>query len=89
MATVHFTSHLQAFVNSEPVEVSAENVAAALEAALDGKEKLRSYIMDEHGRLRRHVMLFVDGRIVEDRVNLSDPISDSSEVYVMQALSGG
>ncbi|QEG35339.1 ubiquitin family protein [Bythopirellula goksoeyrii] len=89
MATVHFTSHLQAFVNSEPVVVAAKDVAMALENAFEGREQLRSYVMDEHGRLRRHIMLFVDGKMVEDRVNLTDPVTEASEVYVMQALSGG
>ncbi|TWU21279.1 MoaD/ThiS family protein [Bythopirellula polymerisocia] len=89
MATVHFTSHLQSFVNSAPVEVAATTVGAALNSALDGKEQLRSYVMDEHGRLRRHIMVFIDGKIIDDRVNLSDSLTDTSEVYVMQALSGG
>ena len=89
MPTVHFTSHLQSFVNSEPVEVAVKTVGAALNAALEGKEQLRSYVMDEHGRLRRHIMVFVDGKIIDDRVDLSDKLMEASEVYVMQALSGG
>ncbi len=89
MATVHFTSHLQAFVNSEPVEVAEETVGAALNAAFHGREQLRTYVMDEHGRLRRHIMVFVDGKMIGDRVQLADPIGEHSELYVMQALSGG
>ena len=89
MAIIHFTSHLQAFVNSEPVTVSAETVGTALETAFADRGQLRSYVMDEHGRLRKHIMLFIDGKMVEDRVNLADSVSEKSEVYVMQALSGG
>jgi hypothetical protein len=86
---VHFTSHLQSFVNCEPVEVRGETVGAALAAALDGREQLRTYILDDQGRLRRHVMLFVDGQMVVDRLGLSDAVKNNSEIYVMQALSGG
>lgn len=89
MAVVHFTSHLQSFVNCEPVEVAGENVGAVVTAALAGRDQLRSYILDDQGRLRRHVMIFVDGQMIEDRLGLSDPIKADAEVYIMQALSGG
>lgn len=89
MAVVHFTSHLQSFVDCEPVEVVGETVGVALGEALTGRDKLRSYIFDDQGRLRRHVMVFVDGQMIEDRLDLSDPVKSESEVYVMQALSGG
>ena len=89
MAVVHFTSHLQSFVDCAPVEVSGEDVGAALRGALAGRDQLRTYILDDQGRLRRHVMIFVDGTMIEDRLGLSDPIKPESEVYVMQALSGG
>jgi hypothetical protein len=89
MAIVHFTSHLQSFVNCEPVEVAGRSVGVALQAALTGRDQLRTYILDDQGRLRRHVMIFVDGQMIADRLGLSDPIRAESEVYVMQALSGG
>jgi sulfur-carrier protein len=89
MAVVHFTSHLQSFVNSEPVEVVGETVGAALATALAGRDQLRTYILDDQNRLRRHVMIFVDGQMIVDRLGLSDAVKSDSEVYVMQALSGG
>ena len=89
MATVHFTSHLQKFTNCEPVGVAGESVGEALQQALVGNDQLRSYVLDEQGRLRRHVTIFVDGQLIADRVSLSDSIGPETEVYVMQALSGG
>ena len=38
---------------------------------------------------RAHVAVFVDGQRVRDRETLEDPVRESSEVYVMQALTGG
>lgn len=50
---------------------------------------MRDYIVDERFRLRKHITLFVDGRTLADREMLSDPLTPESEIYVMQALSGG
>ncbi|MCR3825583.1 hypothetical protein K3Z89_08245, partial [Pseudomonas aeruginosa] len=46
-------------------------------------------LLDDQGSLRRHVALFVDGVQVRDRRGLGDPLQDDSEIYVVQALSGG
>ena len=89
MATVHFTSHLQKFARCAPVEVVGETIGDALQAALADNDSLRSYVLDEQGQLRRHMTVFIDGKLIADRVMLSDPISENSELYVMQALSGG
>ncbi|TWT35733.1 hypothetical protein KOR34_06270 [Posidoniimonas corsicana] len=89
MPTVHFTSHLQAFVECPSVEVGPGALGAVLDEALSDNERLRTYIFDEQRRLRRHVMLFVDGHVVTDRVGLTDEVAAGSEVHVMQALSGG
>jgi sulfur carrier protein ThiS len=50
---------------------------------------LRGYIFDDQNRLRRHVVVFVNGEPVQDREQLSDVVQESTEVFVMQALSGG
>jgi hypothetical protein len=35
------------------------------------------------------MVVFVDGRQVQDRQRLSDPVTSNAEIYVAQALSGG
>ena len=62
---------------------------AALDAVFRDNPSLRSYILDDQGRLRRHMLIAVDGELIQDRIGLSDKTSTQSEVYVMQALSGG
>ena len=64
MAVFKFTSHLQSFVNSAPGEAAGETVGVVLSAVLEGRDQLKSYILDEQGRLRRHVMIFVDGKLL-------------------------
>ncbi|MFA9440545.1 hypothetical protein ACDA63_12990 [Uliginosibacterium sp. sgz301328] len=61
----------------------------ALLQALDGCPAMRGYVLDDQGNLRRHVAVFVDGAMARDRVCLSDAVTSGSEIYVVQALSGG
>lgn len=46
-------------------------------------------MLDEHGAVRHHVAIFVDGTAIGDKRRLHQPLAADSEVYVMQALSGG
>jgi len=51
--------------------------------------KFKGYITDEQGRLRKHVNIFIDGKMVRDREGLTDSLKADSEVFFLQALSGG
>ena len=64
-------------------------VREVLDAYFKTNPSARSYILDDQGALRQHMNLFVDGARVADRRALSDPISPSAELFVIQALSGG
>ncbi len=89
MTRVVFTANLRRHLECPAVDVRAKTVREALDAVFRDNEPLRGYIVDDQQRLRQHVMVFVDGQPVRDRVCLHDPVRESSEVYVMQALSGG
>lgn len=43
-------------------------------------------MVDEQGRLRQHMIIFVNGERVRD---LSTPVADQDDVALMQVLSGG
>lgn len=68
-------------------EFSAGDVRGLLDALYALHPLLRSYVEDEHGRLRHHLTLFVDGAPLRDKRALATPVS--RELYLMQALSGG
>jgi molybdopterin converting factor small subunit len=89
MPRVVFTSNLQRHVNCPESQVAAGTVHSALAQVFAAQPQARGYVLDEQGHLRKHVVVFVDGQRVRDREGLSDPVHDSSEVYVMQALTGG
>ena len=89
MPTVHFTANLKRHVDCPPQTVPAGTLKTVLEAVFSGRSQLRGYVLDDQGRLRKHVVVFIDNDACTDREQLSDPVGEASEVWVMQALSGG
>ena len=89
MPRVTFTSNLQRHVACPPCSVPGGTVREVLEAAFARYPRLRGYVVDEHGALRQHMVVFVNGQSVPDRKGLADPVGEADEVVVMQALSGG
>lgn len=89
MATVVFTQNLKRHVECPTETVPGATVRAVLDAVFADNPRLRGYVLDDQGTLRHHMMVFVDGEPITDRRDLSDPVRTASEVYVMQALSGG
>jgi hypothetical protein len=86
---VCFTSHLVRHVECPAETVPGETVHQALEAYFARHPLVRPYVFDEQGVLRRHVVVFIDSEQSRDRTLLGDAVHPGSEVYVMQALSGG
>jgi sulfur-carrier protein len=89
MARVTFTPHLQRFLDAPPRDVRATTVASALASVFADNPRLRGYVLDERGAVRQHVTIFVDDEPIRDRTALTDTVSDRSEIFVLQALSGG
>ncbi|MGZ6144363.1 MAG: MoaD/ThiS family protein [Myxococcales bacterium] len=89
MPRVTFTGHLQRFVDCPPAQVKGATVREALEAAFAQNPRVRTYVLDDQGALRRHVIVFVGGEAVVDRTGLTDPVPQEAEIAVLQALSGG
>ncbi|MDB5887759.1 MAG: thiamine biosynthesis protein ThiS [Rhodocyclales bacterium] len=89
MARVVFTAQLLRFTETPEVETAAATLREALEASFAANPQLRGYVLDEQGHLRKHVAVFIDGQKIRDRQDLSNPLTPTSEVYVLQALSGG
>ena len=89
MARVTFTANIQRHVACPPTDADGRTVRDALEAVFVGNPQARGYVLDDQAALRRHMAVFVDGKPLRDRLHLSDSVDAASEIYVMQALSGG
>src|SRR5512143_2355156 len=92
MPTVQLTQHLYRFfpqLENRTITVPAGSVSEVLRAVNEIAPGFADYLLDEHGALRRHVLLSIDDTIVIDRKTLSDRVPAGATVYIFQALSGG
>ena len=89
MPRVTFAANLQRHVAVPEMRVEAATLREAMDKACMDHPRLRGYILDEQGRLRRHVAVYINGQPVRDRVQLADPVGREDEIAVFQALSGG
>ncbi|MDE2445854.1 MAG: MoaD/ThiS family protein [Alphaproteobacteria bacterium] len=89
MAKVQFTSNLRRHVDCPSVESTGSTVRVVLDQVFTLNPRLETYVLDDQRALRKHMRILVDGVAVRDITGLSDPVQTTSEVWVMQALSGG
>jgi sulfur carrier protein ThiS len=86
---VVFTQNLQRHVATPPTEAAGTSLREVLDHVFAVNERARGYVLDEQGALRHHMIVFINGQPVLDRLRLTDSVPADGEVYVMQALSGG
>ena len=90
MATINFTQALKRFYPQlKTLEVNASNIQEVLKEIEKQYPGIENYLVDDQRTLRKHVNIFVDGTLIKDREQLTDTLTPDSEVYIMQALSGG
>lgn len=88
-ATVRFTPNLARLVENAPIAAAGATVGEVLRDAFRRDPRARDFVLDEAGKLRKHMTVFLNGESIVDRDGLSDAVRDGSELWVMQALSGG
>jgi hypothetical protein len=71
------------------LSVPGTRLDQVLEGVFGMHPALRGYVLDEHGMVRHHVAVFVDGEAIRDKGDLRQALAANAEIYVMQALSGG
>ena len=89
MATLRFTRNIQRHVECPDREVEGATLREVLERYFAGNERARGYVLDDQGRLRHHMAVFIDGQQLQDRDQLSDAVAPGAVIDVVQALSGG
>lgn len=84
MPRIEVTSHLARHTTCPPEHVEGATVRAVLEAYFRRHPGVRTYVLDEQGALRKHVVIFIgdtQARSLDDAA--------SGDIWIMQALSGG
>ena len=90
MVEVQFTSALKRFFPTIETEKLAASTIDELLNVLDKRYPgIKDYLVEEDGSLRKHVNIFINDDLVQDRKSLSDSIKEQDVVLIFQALSGG
>lgn len=89
MPIVAFTPNLARHIDCPAQEAPGSTVREVLDGVFALNPRLRGYVLDDQGGVRRHMSVFVDERQIKDRAALSDAVGPDSRIFVMQALSGG
>jgi molybdopterin converting factor small subunit len=87
MLKVSIPTPLRSYTGNEKwVEAGGATIAELLVDLDERYPGMRFRVVDEQGRLRTHMKIFVNQESVRD---LGTTIADADEVTIMQALSGG
>ena len=89
MATVRFTRNIQRHVACPTREVAGETLRQVLDEYFRSNQQARGYVLDDQGKIRHHMVVFIDGEQAQDRDTLTDRVLPNAVVDVIQALSGG
>ena len=74
---------------SVALEVAGGTVQEVLSALFTRHPRLRDRIVDELGRVRPHVNLFVDRESIRHTGGLETPVPEGATLSVIAAVSGG
>jgi molybdopterin synthase sulfur carrier subunit len=89
VAEVVFAKAFRRHVDCPDATVPGSTLGDVLARYFERYAAVRGYVLDDAGAVRKHVALFVDGDLIDDRTTLTDPVGDHSTIHVFQALSGG
>lgn len=67
------------------IAVTGATVGEALLALEASHPPLRGWVLDEHGRLREHVNVFVNGALGQEATT----VAPEDALHVLSAISGG
>ncbi len=89
MIRVEFAASLRRHVDCPAQSVAAGSLRAVLESALLAAPALANYVFDDQRAVRKHVAVFVNQQMVQDRARLDQVLCAGDKVLVVQALTGG
>lgn len=90
MITVHLPTNLAEEFHAESVvTVTAQTCADVLEALNRQYPGMASWLAEADGHFRQHLSVFISGRRLAPQTHTSVALEDGSEVWILQAISGG
>ena len=86
MATVKLRAPLKDLAGGKrEVTIDGASVGEILQELERQHPRIEGWVLDEHGRVRRHVNVFVDG----ERVREDAPVTPDATLHVLPSISGG
>jgi molybdopterin converting factor small subunit len=86
VALVRLRGPLKRLAGDSPThEVPAGTVGELLRELESAHPAMSGWVLDERGRIRRHINVFVNG----ERRQEDDPVGDDDRIDVLPAISGG
>jgi len=89
MPSIRFTRNIQRHVVCPTQEVAGTTLREVFDQYFRLNAAARGYVLDDGGKLRKHMAAFIDGQQIGDRDQLSDPVPPTAIVDIVQSLSGG
>ena len=89
LVTVTFAPSLQRHIPCPPQSVAPANLREALQAALLAAPDLSHYVFDDQSNIRKHVAVFINRDMLQNRSVLTQMLKAGDQVLVVQALTGG
>lgn len=90
MPTVRIPTPLRKYTQGqEQVSVAGARVADVVADLEKNYPGIRERILDDAGKVRRFVNIFVDDEDIRFLDNLDTPVGDDAEVSIVPAIAGG
>lgn len=83
---VMIPSALRSYTEAGHAEAEGTTLARLLDDLERRHPGIRFRMVDEQGRIRRHIRIFINGR---QEYDLARPLAAGDEIIIAQALSGG
>lgn len=90
MMTVHLPPDLaEEFHADSTLHLPVEALTQLMGALNDRYPGMAGWLTEADGHVREHLSVFVDGRRLRPREDLSIPFATVKEVWILRATSGG
>jgi molybdopterin synthase sulfur carrier subunit len=88
-ACVTFAASLQRHIPCAPQNIKPASLREVLKTALLAAPDLSHYVFDDQGNIRKHVAVFINRDMLQNRTDLTQILKAGDQVLVVQALTGG